>query len=421
MRLKSMRAVGYPPNDPMTPTERRETFGDHEMHDFALPPPRRHRVALIRAVVSLALATSFGSAGGRAEASQAPASGGGPSNLAQLSNREIAQLHSKLTREERAAYGQHRRHRITGKITQRLEAVVYVFGRALPAEPDPSAPGIHIDDACLVVKNPKTNGEFKFEWYLSEEKYYAGETTARNAFGARVPCSIYGDLPETVKKAVAEVTRKIATVEQELKRRTTRERELWASLETRVREVENRISAIEKERSEVLSDHGRASAGLDATFAANNKLNREQNGLEREKSELELRQKAVKARVDAVWEGRDVPPIDDFLAQARSEEDGRRHKETTSEAGALRSQIANLEDEVRQLRERLAGETRIHNGNVADMRQSGSNTDREMAYFRERTSYYEKEISKREGARDAFAKQLRAVSGEDAGPAGPAP
>lgn len=344
-----------------------------------------------------------------------PAAGSTQKSLAELSTKELARLRIRLLNEAATAGGSQAAFAIHGQIQQRLDTVIYLFGSALPLQANPSAPGSHLQDACLAVKNPTVNGEFLFDRYVSEEKYYAGETTVRNAFGVLVPCSVYGDLPERTKSAVAAVSRRVSAVDEELKRRTVAERQLFAKLSARIDEIDRRISKIPEERSAALSARTSGTEGLNAALGVSDSLAKEQAKLEAEKRDLTAQRKVVDDRLNAIWEGDDVPSLGEFTKQSQDDIEARRRERDRAEAVGLQAEIDKERNEIRRLRDDLAAETRVHDGNVADARRSGSDTSGEMAYFRERTTRFETAIRERQKRLDDLEARLRVGSSDDQG------
>ena len=374
----------------------------------------RHR-ALLAAYVPVAAALLAGQVVASAADGAPPTTSQSATPLAQLSTQDLARLRLRLLNEASTAVGDQLAFRIRGEVRQRLSDVVYLYGNAIPLQPNPSVPGSHLRDACLVVRNPTANGEFQFDMYFSDGKYYVGETAGQNAFGASVPCSVYGDLPQKTRNAVAAVSRRVDAVDEELKRRTVTERQLYAKLTARIEEIDTRISKIPAERSAALSTRTSGTGGLNSALASSDRLAGEQAKLETEKSELTAQRNAVDDRLNAIWEGRDVPPLSEFTKQSKDDADARRRERAQAEVSDAREEIDKERNEISRLRDSLAAEARVHEGNVADARKSGSDTSGEMAYFKERSTYFETAIRERQRRIDALEERLRVASAGDHG------
>jgi len=371
-------------------------------------------LVLVTSIAVSAMACGRGTASAPRPDGSAASPSTGSSEFAKLTTPQVARLRTGLVAERKAAYGENGKFTVRGKIVQRGDERASIFGKALPSEGDPSLPGIHVSDACLFVENPKAHGQFMGDWYMATDIFYVGESTGENAFGASVPCSVYGDPPAKVKKAVAKVEERIEAVEQELRARTSVERQEAAKIFSRLEAIQSRQEAIEKEQSDLIA--GIRNTPRDAFTDANQKLIDERNSLNREKQELDLRYQALKKRVDAIWEGEEVPSIEVMLAQTKAEADARRKAEQAKETDGLNAQMAVEVKALLAARSQLEADTRVHDQNILDMKRNGSNTKGEMAWFTEHKAAIEAQIASHEEKIAELEAKVRAVTGETAPP-----
>lgn len=109
--------------------------------------------------------------------------------------------------------------RIQGKIVLRDRGGLVLWGRtfgggvplgngvfALTDVPA-NHPGWQREDGNILVTNPDSRS-IVYEFYRPAFHYYKGETSGTNAFGARVPCKVYGPPPATVIRLKQDVAAK---------------------------------------------------------------------------------------------------------------------------------------------------------------------------------------------------------------------
>lgn len=341
------------------------------------------------------------------------------SEFGSLSTPELARNLARREHELDAAYGDHRKFLVNGKTKERLSDKVYLFGKAIPAVMNFGAPGFHGDDACLIVLNPNQNGKFMGDFYVSETKYYLREGSGQNALGARVPCSIYGDLPDNVRDAVKKAAGRLIPVREEMEKRTAPETALADKLNGEVRDIQARLDAIDKEKAANVaaltgnrSEAGKMRERASAFSEKQTRLSEEAKSLYARKAELETQVAALKRRTKAIVAGEDVPSLEASTTQAKNEADTRKQAQNDSEAAHIQSQIDSERQQLARTRAELESSTRIHEGNMRDMARSGSNTSGEIRYFSEHKARLDGKIQKLEEKIAGLEQRRKALSGD---------
>ncbi len=89
---------------------------------------------------------------------------------------------------------------IFGKISNRGSSSLILWGKATSSDAPPSAEGWQLEDGNIIVNHPNLSG-IVYEQYHGLH-YFIGMTQGTNAFGAKVPCKVYGDFPRAYYEAV---------------------------------------------------------------------------------------------------------------------------------------------------------------------------------------------------------------------------
>src|ERR1035437_555076 len=159
-----------------------------------------------------------------------------------------------------AAFGKHKSVMVNGEIKDPGEHVILLSGMAVPNDGNFYGFGIHMENACLMVRNPK--GRVLAGFYMDENLFYLGEGRAKNAFGAAVPCSIYGafdELPAEIRAAVKKAYGDVHPLKVELDRRLEAERKTAEATrqatrlkrDERVRQIDERLNELTRQRAQL--------------------------------------------------------------------------------------------------------------------------------------------------------------------------
>ena len=91
---------------------------------------------------------------------------------------------------------------ISGKISDRDQGAIQVWGTAVPVDAQPNALGVLYEDSNLLVLNPN-EPLIQAGYYTGGIHYFLGKRYGKNAFGQPVPLWVYGDEPQELKDAGA--------------------------------------------------------------------------------------------------------------------------------------------------------------------------------------------------------------------------